>query len=294
MISGDKVSKLDDSSGFHLSPLHEDSRDLCCFSFGGRIFRYLVSPFGERKSPSTYQRINFMPINFLRHMGIIVSLYLDDRLVAEVKDKYITIVNGITSEEIQDAALDTFLTLCIIVAAGGFINMSKSSFRPKFVEEFLGMMLNTKECVISVPKEKWEKFMVMVNTMLEKGITNLEDLEKLRGNAASFIIAAKHLKYFIREMTIEIAKVYSNNKNKLHRLFKKTKIVITQQLRYELLEWTKCDLLEVNRCWLPPMDLGKKKVSLHTDSSLCQLGGVLYHGKVKIGEFKRGFQEELR
>ena len=288
------MSKLDDSSGFHLSPLHEDSRDLCCFMFGGRVFQYLVLPFGERKSPSTYQRLNFMPINFLRHMGIILSLYLDDRLVAEVKDKYMTIANGKDYEQFQDMALDTFLTLCIIVAAGGFINMSKSTFKPKFVEEFLGMILDTSKCVISVPQEKWENFIKMIQVMLEKGITNLEDLEKLRGNAASFIIAAKHLKYFIREMTIEIAKVYSNNKNKLHRMFKKTKIVVTKHLRHELLEWIKCDLLEVKRCWLPPMDLGRKKVSLHTDSSLCQLGGVLYHGKLKVGEFKRGFQEELR
>ena len=233
-----------------------------------------------------------MPINFLRHMGIILSLYLDDRLVAEVKNKYMTIQDG-NYEEIQNMALDTFLTLCIIVSAGGFINMAKSSFKPKFVEEFLGMIIDTKTCVISVPDGKWEAFQTMVKTMLDRGWTNLEDLEKLRGNAASFIIAAKHLKYFIREMTIEIAKVYSSNKNKLHRLFKKTKIVITQSLRHELLEWIKCDLLEVKRCWLPPMDLGRKKVSLHTDSSLCQLGGVLYHGKVKIGEFKRGFQEEL-
>ena len=148
----------------------------------------MVLPFGERKSPSTYQRLNYMPINFLRHMGVILSLYLDDRLVAEVSDKYKETAQQIGKsnyEEIQDMAFDTFLTLCIIVAAGGFINMAKSTFKPKFVEEFLGMMINTKNCVISVPKEKWEKFQEMVKVMLNKGYTDLATLEKLRGNAAS-------------------------------------------------------------------------------------------------------------
>ena len=92
-------------------------------------------------------------------------------MVAEVKDKYLTIQNG--NSELQQKAMDTFLTLCIIVAAGGFINMSKSTFRPKFQEEFLGMNLNTETCVISVPDHKWEKFQEMVTVMLEKGITTL-------------------------------------------------------------------------------------------------------------------------
>ena len=94
-------------------------------------------------------------------------------------------------------------------------------------------------------------------------------------------------------MTIEIARVYSLNTDKTHRMFKNTKIVLSRYLKDELKEWLKCDLLEISRCWLPPLDKGLVKVSLHTDSSLCQLGGVLYRHKTKIGEFKRGFEENL-
>ena len=61
----------------------------------------------------------------------------------------------------------------------------------------------------------------------------------------------------------------------------------------ELEEWAKLNLLEVKRCWLPSMDQGLKLAQLHTDSSLAQLGGVLFIGEIRIGEFKRGFEEAL-
>ena len=59
------------------------------------------------------------------------------------------------------------------------------------------------------------------------------------------------------------------------------------------MEWAKLDLLEVKRCWLPAIEKGLKLVQLHTDSSLAQLGGVMFVGETKIGEYKRGFEESL-
>ena len=63
---GFKIGKIDDSSGFYLMKLNKESRDLCCVSFGGRFFRYKALAFGERKSPSTFQRGNMAVVNFLR------------------------------------------------------------------------------------------------------------------------------------------------------------------------------------------------------------------------------------
>ena len=59
------------------------------------------------------------------------------------------------------------------------------------------------------------------------------------------------------------------------------------------MEWAKLDLLEVKRCWLPALERGLKLVQIHTDSSLAQLGGIMFIGETKIGEYKRGFEESL-
>ena len=261
--------------------------------FGGRIFQYNALPFGERLSPSTFQRGNNTPINFLRSNGILITLYLDDRLVCEQKSKYENYHNMGNIEDLQDTALDTFLSLIIIVAGGGFINMEKSIFNPKFEEEFLGMKINSKICEISIPEDKWKRFQIALEEMINAKFTTLTKLEVLRGTCASFQIASKLMKLFIREMTIAIKQAYKFNKGKLHRLFKNYRIPINKHLKLELLEWKKIDLLEVKRCWLPPLSKGYKLMQLHTDSSLAQLGGVLYDGETRIGEYKRGFEEAL-
>ena len=119
----------------------------------------------------------------------------------------------------------------IIVAGGGFVNMSKSIFKPTYEEQFLGMKINSKICEISIPEDKWKRFQESLWSMIEAEITTLTELEVLRGTCASFHIACIFMKYFIREMTKSIKTVYKENKGKLHRLFKNAKIKINQHLK---------------------------------------------------------------
>ena len=202
-----------------------------CFQFAGRIFQYNALPFGERLSPSTFQRGNNVPINFLRSMGILITLYLDDRLVCEQKSKYENYHRNENVEDLQDTAFETFLALLIIVAGGGFINMAKSVFKPVFEEQFLGMKINSKICEISVPEDKWIRFQERLQEMLQAEHTTLTKLEVLRGTCASFNLATLYMKYFIREMTLAIKLAYKANKGKLHRLFKNSKIMISKELK---------------------------------------------------------------
>ena len=231
LITLDKVTKLDDSQGFFLMGLNPESKDLACFQFGGRTFQYNALPFGERLSPSTFQRGNNIPINFLRSNGILITLYLDDRLVVEQASKYESYHLSENLEQLQDTALDTFLSLLIIVAGGGFVNMSKSIFKPTYEEQFLGMKINSKICEISIPADKWKRFQESLWTMIEAEYATLTELEVLRGTCASFHIASLFMKYFIREMTSTIKSAYKANKGKLHRLFKNMKVKINKHLK---------------------------------------------------------------
>lgn len=273
-----KIGKIDDSSGFHLVGLNEESKALCCFEFAGRWFMYNALPFGERKSPSTFQRVNKIVVNFLRRFGIIISLYLDDRLIAEPFQE-----NTPNWEQEQDLARNMFLALLILVAAGGFINLAKSVFKPEFEQEFLGMHLNAKYCIVSVTEEKWLRFQEFLQNIQARNWFTLEEAEKLRGQACAMLFASKNLKFFTAEMTEVIKETYAKNRGKLHRLFKNTKITLNKHLKKEFAEWRSCKLMETKRCWIHKPLLGLSAKSLYTDSSLAQLGGALWEGKNKIG-----------
>ena len=266
------VGKIDDSQGFHLTRLEKESRQICCFEFEGRVFEYVVLPFGERKSPSSFQRCNMMVVNFLRHFGILISLYLDDRMVCE---PFLTDVNNEESFGIQKLGKNMFLTLLVLVAAGGFLNLKKSVFQPMYKQEFLGMNLDVENCIISVPDEKWKRFMDYIAKIEKRGWFTLQELEEIRGQACSFIFACTNLKYFIREMTIIIRDVYEKNKGKAHNQFKNTRLEFNKYLIKELKEWKNQTVLTLQRCWLPPKQRGFTQFSLFTDSSLAQLGKKL-------------------
>ena len=212
---GDRMCKLDDSAGFHLLKLHKESTALCAFQFDGRYFEYSVLPFGERKSPASYQQANHIPLSYARTLGISVTCYLDDRLIAE--PTYFS-VNGRKIE--THWGRNTFLVVLLILSGGGFINLEKSQFKPTLQDEFLGMNLNTESCTISVPKEKWDRFQQEIVDILEAKQITLERLEQFRGNCCSFIIASKHVQMFIRKMTEVIKDVNEQHKGEIHHFFK--------------------------------------------------------------------------
>ena len=278
---GYKIGKVDDSSGFHLVGLNDESKPLCCFEFAGRWFMYNALPFGERKSPSTFQRVNKVVVNFLRRFGIIISLYLDDRLIAEPVNK-----QAANAEEDQDLARNMFLSLIMLVAAGGFINLEKSVFKPAYEQEFLGMHVNARQCIVSVTEEKWTRFQEFLRNISSRGWMTLHEAEKLRGQAVAFLFGARNLKFFTAEMTEAIKIVYAKNRGKLHRLFRNARILLNKHLIKEFKEWTNCQLLETKRCWIQKPLLGIKAKSLYTDSSLAQLGGALWEDEKKIGKMQ--------
>ena len=84
----------------------------------GRYFCYHVLPFGERRSPGSFQQANTIPLNYARLKGITVTLYLDDRMILEPKDLHI----GEVRIE-PEWARSTFLVLLLVIATGGFVNL---------------------------------------------------------------------------------------------------------------------------------------------------------------------------
>ena len=285
---GDRITKLDDTQGFHLVALHPESRDLCTFQFAGRIWQYVALPFGERKAPSAFQQANQIPLNYCRTVGLTVTCYLDDRLISEPATLRI---NG----ENIDPTLgrSTYLVVLLIIASGGFINMLKSNFTPTFKDEFLGMIVDTKTCTVSVPERKWKKLQDDLKQYQKQRTLTLQQLETLRGEQCSFLISSRYLKIFIRAQTEAITNFLRNNPIKNHHFIKNEPVIITDRMKREWAEWQNATILEVTKCWLPPSETNTPVFYLHTDASLAAWGAVLFQKGKEIGEISLPFSEDL-
>ena len=288
LTPGCRTTKMDDTQGFHLVAVHPESKDLCNFRFAGRTWRYNAMPFGERSAPAAFQQANQIPLNYCRLMGITVSCYLDDRLISEPPNLHL---NG---EEIDPKlGRSTYLVVLLIIASGGFINMKKSQFVPTFEDEFLGMIINSKDCTVRVPERKWEKLQADLKKYQNSDTMTLGELEVLRGEMCSMLIASKYLKIFIRAQTQIITEITNKFSHLPHRKFKNTEFKITDRLRREWEEWQHSTILQVSRCWMTPKEQKIPVFFLHTDASLSAWGAVLYHGNVLIEEIALPFSEQL-
>lgn len=285
---GDRISKLDDTQGFHLVALHPESRDLCNFRFAGRTWQYVALPFGERKAPSAFQQANQIPLNYCRSEGILVTCYLDDRLIAEPATFEL---NG---EKIDPkTGRNTYLVVLMILASGGFINMLKSNFDPTFTDEFLGLNIDTKTCVVSIPDRKWTKLQKDLEMFQKQKTMTLQELETLRGEQCSFLICSRYLKIFIRAQTEAITTFLAKHKGQTHHYIKNERLPITPRMRREWAEWQNATILETSRCWLPPVETKTPVFYLHTDASLAAWGAVLFRKGEEIGEISLPFSEDV-
>ena len=273
--ANDLMCVSDDQRGFHQQYLSRESRKLTAFSYKGRIFAYRVSPFGSPKIPSVFQRANKVPVNYSRLLGARVNLYLDDRITLDQPDR---VINGVS--------LSAFIVSCCNISIGGFISLEKSDFEPKTRQQFLGMIIDTKDSTISVPPDKWKRFKATVELYLKNGWCTFKELEKLRGVAVSFILANPKTKLFIRAMNSIIARL-----TKLKRK-PSTKVEIDSNLRRELNEWIKLDHLKMCHKWanLLDTDTPPNRVTF-TDASSFSAAAVVFDGQNQAWHFQQMFDE---
>ena len=271
----DYLTKLDDKRGFHLVKMNRESRGLTAFRFRNKVFTYRVVPFGCPKSPAAFQRANAIAMTYGRTFGVRSNLYMDDRLCMDNEE---SIINNVPK--------NCFMTSMLCIASGSFLSIAKSDFEPKKVQEFLGLQLDTHACEISVPINKWKKFVTLVSTALEHKQCSFQTLECIRGKAVSFILTNPMTKLFIRQMNDTI-------KNALKDPNWKTSMIIplTHKLFLELSEWIKLDFLQMRHTWWPTLNTDQRPYKVtFTDSSLFAIGVKIQHNN-KVYAYTEYFNE---
>ena len=81
-------TSIDDKSAFDNVKLNPMSYDLVAFQWGGYFFRFKTILFGFKLSSFVYHMLNLQPTIYIRkHFSIPIFLYIDDRLVEEIRQR---------------------------------------------------------------------------------------------------------------------------------------------------------------------------------------------------------------
>ena len=78
----DKFVTLDIKDGFHHVPVASEYRDYLAFRWKGTLYRWTVLPFSLSCSPYYFNKCVRPVVEYLRCMGLRITVYVDDFLLA--------------------------------------------------------------------------------------------------------------------------------------------------------------------------------------------------------------------
>ncbi|CAG5084489.1 Oidioi.mRNA.OKI2018_I69.PAR.g10653.t1.cds [Oikopleura dioica] len=251
---GDLLYKFDDKKGFHQLPLSEESKKLACFDWGGQYFRNNILAFGIPAAPGIYQLMNLCGVNFLRKNGIKITLYLDDRLLAVTPESEEDRRQLLAGEKVGK---EVWATVATLVALGGYVNITKSTFKPTQRIEFLGFILDTESETVEIPMQRWAALKNLMKEAEAKTEVPSQMLERIRGTMASMAEVLPNMRMLIRQTTILISQALREEKESC---------LLTKEVREEWRLWTLLKEKGLKRHWTK-LNRQETGLIIYTDAS---------------------------
>ena len=110
------------------------------FTWNGKIYMYVVLPFGLSSAPRKFTKLLKPILAFLRHQGIIICMYIDDGWVKG--DSYSDCFQAIKT------AMSLFSKL------GFILHQEKSHPTPSQIVRILGFVVNSFNMLVTLPTDK--------------------------------------------------------------------------------------------------------------------------------------------
>ncbi|CAC5412043.1 unnamed protein product [Mytilus coruscus] len=259
--TGAYFTSIDDKSGFDNVRLSEESFNLVGFQWGG-YYRCKTLPFGFKLSSYIYHTLNMQPTSYIRkHFSIPIFLYIDDRLVEEVRSEGI-------EPGIPSALLANYIVCEILNRLGYCLNLTKTIFVPTQSPVFLGFKVDSIERCFRLTESKKKKFVGFREACLAKSELSVLDLQKLSGRCISFMLTVPAAKLYTREMNSAISLGIKS----------KSGITLNGDLKDEITSWRFLDEWEGKLEWKRERHLS---VTIFTDASTFKWGGVFEINDIK-------------
>ena len=239
------LAKSDIQSAFRIIPVSPNDYHLLGFKWKNRCYFDRCLPMGASSSCAIFER-------FSTALEWIVKNYITNTAVLHVLDDFLFI-----SPKFEDcqSALRIFLRLCSDI---GIPIANDKTVGPFTILPFLGIELNTVSMSASLPQDKIEKFMSLINKFLSSSNVTLKELQSLNGmlNFACGIIAP--------------ARAFSRRMYNLSKGVTKSfhKIKMTNSVKSDLKVWQEFLMSYNNRTFfLDYLWLDTNVLKLETDSS---------------------------
>ena len=245
---------------FHI-PIHPQSTHLLRFVWKGKVYEFLVVPFGLCTAPFIFTKITRPIAAFLRSKGIRIIFYLDDILVIA------------TSE--QECLLHLKVVMETLQGAGFLLNWKKSCLTPAQRFLYLGLWWDTAREVVSLEERKLVSLHNQA-TLLQRPIhRNCQAVMKLLGLMTAAIPAVPLVRLHCRQLQRSLNSVYKTS------LDLRRPLRLSQGALAELM-WVLS--LSLDDCQAPiwPKTLEDADLTVATDAS-DQGWGIYFLGRMESG-----------
>ena len=111
----------------------------------------------------------------------------------------------------QLAQVAAFILLSLLISAGYFVNLAKSSPQPSTFVKFLGFISDSVLQAFLVLLDKKEKFKALREELLGSSFASVKSLQRFARKALSFSLAIPAWKLYVREVLKAISAVAKNS-----------------------------------------------------------------------------------
>ena len=161
------MAKIDLKDAFHSVTVHSNSRQHLCSLWDREVWRYTCLPFGLSESPRAFTKVLRPIAAYLRGMGMVLVICLDDWLLAAP-------TKSLASQQIQVVA-------ALLERLGFRVNWEKSVMEPAQVLTFLGIEVDLVQMEFHLPMDKLSKISSKCARFLSKGNASVPELRSLVG-----------------------------------------------------------------------------------------------------------------
>lgn len=140
LVVNDWMVKVDLKEAYYTVPIHQESQNLLGFLWNSRKFQFTCLPFGLSCAPRVFTKVLKPVVAYLRERGVRLIIYIDDILIMAPSERL--------------ATNHLLLTLDLLEILGFLINYPKCVLHPTQNIDFLGLVVNSREMKLYLPREK--------------------------------------------------------------------------------------------------------------------------------------------
>ena len=282
------MTLVDHKNGYFHIGLDSSSWKYFGLKWENIYYVYVTLTFGWSPSCFIYSTFTDLVANHVRTLTLaLIVTWVDDSL----STNSISTHNQSQPQQLTSANFVCYILCMVLYNAGYFINLKKSILTPTQSIQFLGLIVDSLNQKFFVPKNKVDKLLLLINTILTENMCTLKTLEKCVGKCRNMSIAVPAAILYTRSQYQTLAENLSH-KLSPHRARQKL-IKIPTHLREELLLWLNLDTLLLNGgSWISPEHIYTQLPNLdaYTDASGHRWGGKFITNSetfVTAGQFSK-------